>query len=92
VPRRRGPSNTTFAPQTLACRIFGCRWRFGTDGRELSWWCARGCPSGGSKVYETAERADTMATAMDREPRSPLGVLAVLGGTLHREPRRRDPS
>jgi hypothetical protein len=29
---------------------------------------------------------------MDREPSGPLGFLAVLGGTLHREPRQRDPS
>jgi hypothetical protein len=85
---RRGPSDTTFAPQTLSCRVFGCRWRFGAEGRVLTWWCARGCPSGGSKVYETPD----MAAAMDREPRGPLGFLAVLGGTLHRERRQRDPS
>jgi MYXO-CTERM domain-containing protein len=30
-----------------------------------------------------------MADSLDREPRGPLGFLAVLGGTLHREPRRR---
>jgi hypothetical protein len=29
---------------------------------------------------------------MDHEPRSRLGFLAVLGGTLHREPRQRDRS
>ena len=33
-----------------------------------------------------------MAAAMDREPGGPLGFLAVLGGTLHREPRERDRS
>ena len=32
-----------------------------------------------------------MADALDREPRRPHGFLALLGGTLHREPRRRDP-
>jgi hypothetical protein len=89
---RRSPSNTTFAPQTLACRVFGCRWRFGAEGPELSWWCERGCPSGGRKVYESAQEAAAMAAAMDREPRSPLGFLAVLGGTVHREPRQRDRS
>lgn len=88
---RRGPSNTTFAPETLTCRVFGCRWRFGAEGRVLSWWCARGCPSGGEKVYDTLAEADRMAAAMDHEPRGPLGFLAVIGGTLHREPRKRDP-
>jgi hypothetical protein len=90
VPRR-GPSNTRFAPQTLTCRVFGCRWRFGADGPVLSWWCARGCPSGGEKTYDSVEQANQMADVMGREPRAPLGFLAVLGGTLHREPRRRDP-
>ena len=89
--RRRGPANTTFAPQTLSCRVFGCRWRFGAEDRVLSWWCARGCPSGGEKTYATAEEASRMAAALDREPR-PMGFLAVLGGTVHREPRERDRS
>lgn len=89
---KRGPSNTTFAPQTLTCRVFGCRWRFGAEGAVLSWWCARGCPSGGEKAYATPEEANRMADSMDHEPSGPLGFLAVLGGTLHREPRQRDPS
>ncbi len=89
---RRGPSRTTFAPQTLTCRVFGCRWRFGADGPVLSWWCARGCPSGGEKPYATAEEASRMADAMGHEPGGPLGFLAVLGGTLHRERRGLDPS
>jgi hypothetical protein len=33
-----------------------------------------------------------MADATGREPGGPLDFLAVLGGTLHGEPRRRDPS
>jgi hypothetical protein len=92
VPRRAPTGTTRFAPQTLSCRVFGCRWRFGAEDRVLSWWCARGCPSGGEKTYDTAEQASRMAVAMDREPRSPLGFLAMLGGTLHREPRRPDDS
>jgi len=59
------------------------------DGRTLTWWCARGCPSHGEKTYATAGEANRMADSLDREPRGPLGFLAVLGGTLHREPRRR---
>jgi hypothetical protein len=90
VPRRAPSGTTTFAPQTLSCRVFGCRWRFGAEGRVLSWWCARGCPSGGEKTYESAEQAARMAAALDREPRGPAGVLAVFGGTLHREKRQRD--
>ena len=86
---RRGPSSTRFAPQTVTCRVFGCRWRFGADGPVLSWWCARGCPSGGEKTYPTVELANRMADAMDPEPRRPLGFLALLGGTQHREPRDR---
>lgn len=83
---RSAPSGTTrFEPQTLSFRIFGCRWRFGAEGRVLSWWCARGCPSGGEKTYASAEDAARMAAVLDREPRSPANLLAVLGGTLHRE-------
>ena len=33
---RRGPSNTTFAPQTLTCRVFGCRFRFGAEAEAVS--------------------------------------------------------
>ena len=51
-----------------------------------------GCPSHGEKTYATAGEANRMADSLDREPRGPLGFLAVLGGTLHREPRRRDRS
>ncbi len=85
---RRGPTNTTFAPQTLACRVFGCRFRFGTEGATLRWWCQRGCPSGGAKTYPTEEEAERMAAVRDREPRTPANVLAALGGTVHRERRQ----
>jgi hypothetical protein len=82
---RRGPANTTFAPQTLACRVFGCRFRFAVEERTLRWWCQRGCPSGGNKEYPSGRDARRMAAVLDREPRSPANVLAVLGGTFHRE-------
>jgi hypothetical protein len=85
---RRGPGNTTFAPQTLTCRILGCRFRFGAEGAMLRWWCQRGCPSGGEKTYPSAAEAERMAAALDHEPRSPANILAVLGGTVHREPRK----
>lgn len=85
---RRGPGTTTFAPRTLTCRILGCRFRFGAEGDVLHWWCQRGCPSGGSKAYPSAMEAERMAAALDREPRGPGNVLAVLGGTMHREKRQ----
>jgi hypothetical protein len=85
---RRGPTNTTFAPRTLACRVLGCRFRFGAEGATLRWWCQRGCPSGGEKVYPSEAEAERMAAAFDREPRGPANILAVLGGTVHRERRQ----
>ena len=85
---RRRPSNTTFAPQTLTCRVFGCRFRFGAEGATLHWWCQRGCPSGGTKTYPTEVEAQRMAAALDHEPRSPANVLAAFGGTVHRERRQ----
>src|SRR5918993_3723307 len=91
---RRGPTNTTFAPQTLTCRIFGCRFRFAAEGSTLRWWCDRGCPSGGEKAYAGEDDARRMAAVLDREPRSPANVLALLGGTIHRDRNRdrdRDP-
>jgi len=88
--RQRGPTNTTFAPQTLTCRIIGCRFRFAAEGRTLRWWCQRGCPSGGEKTYAGADEALRMAAALDHEPRSPANLLAMLGGTVHREPPDRD--
>jgi hypothetical protein len=89
---RRGPSNTTFAPQTLACRVMGCRFRFGADGRTLRWWCQRGCPSGGEKTYPSEQEAARLAAALDHEPRSPANILAAFGGTVHRERRQPPPS
>ena len=89
---RRGRSNTTFAPQTLTCRVMGCRFRFGADDATLRWWCQRGCPSGGEKTYASATDAERMAAVLDREPRSPANILAVLGGTVHRERRGPPPS
>lgn len=86
---RRGPSHTTFAPQTLTCRVLGCRFRFAAEEHVLHWWCQRGCPSGGTKAYPSEEQALRMAAALDREPRGPANILALLGGTMHRG--RREP-
>jgi len=82
---KHGPAGTTFAPQTLTCRIMGCRFRFAAENRTLTWWCQRGCPSGGTKAYPTPEQAQQLAVALDREPRGPANILAMLGGTVHRD-------
>ena len=89
MPRRAPAGTTRMAPQTLSCRVFGCAWRFGAEDRVLTWWCERGCPSSGEKTYATAEEAARMAAVLDRRPRSPLGFLAMIGGTIHRERDRR---
>jgi hypothetical protein len=83
--RRRVRGRTTFAPQTLTCRVFGCRFRFAADDHVLRWWCQRGCPSGGTKEYPSHEEAERMAATLDREPRGPAILLAGLGGTVHRD-------
>ncbi len=82
---KHGPAGTTFAPQTFTCRILGCRFRFAAEGTTLTWWCQRGCPSGGRKDYPTPEQAHRMAVALDPEPRGPANILAMLGGTQHRD-------
>jgi hypothetical protein len=89
--RRRVRGRTTFAPQTLTCRVFGCRFRFATEDRVLHWWCQRGCPSGGTKEYPSRAEAEQMAATLDQEPRSPAILLAGLGGTLHRERAQKPP-
>ena len=83
--RRRVRGRTTVAPQTLTCRVFGCRFRFAADDQVLRWWCQRGCPSGGTKEYPSHEEAERMAATLDREPRGPAILLAGLGGTVHRD-------
>jgi hypothetical protein len=89
--RRRVRGRTTFAPQTLTCRVFGCRFRFAAEDRVLHWWCQRGCPSGGTKEYPSRAEAEQMAATLDQEPRSPAMLLAGLGGTLHRERAQKPP-
>jgi hypothetical protein len=80
-PRRRG----------LACRVFGCRWRFWAEGDELHRACER-CDTEVVKRYPTAEQADRYARHLDREPRQPVGLFGILSGTLIRDPdRHREP-
>ncbi|MGJ7905230.1 hypothetical protein ACOQFL_01975 [Actinopolyspora sp. H202] len=66
----------------FGCRVLGHRYRFRAVERELRWQCERGCGAGGSKSYETAERAERYAAALDREDRAALGERAPLIGLL----------
>lgn len=72
------------------CLVLGHRWVFSAEGSTLRWGCARGCPVGGTREYATADEATKRLAVVNRgAPRPPLGLLAALGGTVHREPKRR---
>jgi hypothetical protein len=45
----------------------------------MRWECERGCGSGGSKRYPTAEEANRYARAFDREDRRDLGRRTPVG-------------
>lgn len=62
----------------LACRLLGHRWSFVAQGKTMHWSCLRRCGAGGSKRYESAERAERLARAFDREDRSDLGRRPLL--------------
>jgi hypothetical protein len=62
----------------LRCRLFGHRYRFGSDGATMTWRCA--CGAGGAKQYPTAEDARRYARAFDREDRADIGRRAPLLG------------
>ena len=66
----------------LACRVFGHRFRFTSDGSTMRWTCQRGCGAGGAKDYATSADAQRYATAFDRDPRDAIhrgrGMLSVM--------------
>jgi hypothetical protein len=62
----------------LRCRLLGHRYRFSSDGATMRWACQRGCGTGGSKEYATADDARRYARALDREDRDDLGRRAPL--------------
>ena len=72
-------------PKRLACRVFGCKWRFWAEGADLHRACER-CDRSIVKRYESAEQADRYARYLDREPRPPVGLFGILSGTLIRDP------
>jgi hypothetical protein len=57
----------------LACRIFGHRARFSSDGPVMRWRCERECGFEGEKTYSSAEAAARYAHALDRSDSSDLG-------------------
>lgn len=65
---------------TARCAVFGHRYRFRADGTTMTWTCERGCPVGGSKVYDSSEEAARYAAAFDREDSQDLGRRAPLLG------------
>lgn len=64
----------------LRCRILGHRFRFSNEGPDLLWTCERGCGTGGTKRYPTAEQARRYAASFNREDREDLGRRAPLVG------------
>ncbi|GEL19025.1 hypothetical protein [Pseudonocardia asaccharolytica] len=69
----------------VACRVLGCRWDFRAAGDTVMWTCARGCGGGGRACTAGAEEAQRLVRQLDRgRPGPPLGLLALLGGIVHR--------
>jgi hypothetical protein len=62
----------------IACRVFGHRPRFATDGTTLEWRCARGCGAHGRRRYPSVREAARYARAFDREDREDLGRRPLL--------------
>lgn len=74
----------------FTCRILGHRWEFFATGDTLRWWCGRGCDAEGGRRYGSPDEAERFAYLLNRSaPGPPLSLLSALGGTVHREPRRR---
>ena len=67
---------------TLACRVFGHRPAFSSDGPTMRWACDR-CGQGvGAKKYETPEDARRYAAAFNRRDTDDRGRRAPLIGLL----------
>ena len=66
---------------TVACRVFGHRYRFAAEGERMLWRCSR-CGTGDSKRYASAAEAERFATALDVDATSDLGKRAPLVGLL----------
>jgi Prophage protein (DUF1660) len=67
---------------TVACRVFGHRPAFHTEGRTMRWACDRCGQGGGEKAYDTPEDARRYAAAFNRRDSDDLGKRAPLIGML----------
>jgi hypothetical protein len=63
---------------SVACTVFGHRYRFTADGPTMRWSCARCGSVGGEKTYASSDEAARYARAFDREDREDLGRRAPL--------------
>lgn len=63
---------------SVACTVFGHRYRFVADGSTMRWSCARCGAAGGTKEYASPDEAARYARAFDREDREDLGRRAPL--------------
>ena len=72
-----------------ACRLLGHRFRFSAEATTMRWECERGCGTGGSKDYPTAEEALRYASAFDRRDSDDLGRRSLLSLLPLRLSRRR---
>ncbi|GAA3469905.1 hypothetical protein GCM10018965_044580 [Nonomuraea roseola] len=80
---RRSPGRAAlYGGYMLRCRVLGHRFRFTSERETMSWQCQRGCESGGTKRYASAEDARRYAEAFDKEDRDDLGRRAPLVGLL----------
>ncbi len=66
--------------RVLTCTVFGHRYRFRAEGPVLVWECQRSCGAAGQKEYPSADRAQVMAAALDREDQADIGRRAPLLG------------
>ncbi|TDC56196.1 hypothetical protein E1281_08360 [Actinomadura sp. KC345] len=64
----------------MRCLLLGHDHRFTAEGETMRWHCARGCGTGGEKVYPTASDARRYARAFDRKDTEDAGKRAPLIG------------
>ncbi len=73
----------------LHCTVFGHRPRFWAEGSTMRWECDRDCTEGGSRTYDSEEKAARYAQAFDREDRDKMGHRSILSLAPLRLLRRR---
>ena len=76
----QGAEGRPSAADRCKCAVLGHDVSFAAHGRTMVWGCRRGCDTGGTKVYASAEDAARYAAAFDRRPTDNLGHRAPLIG------------